>query len=277
MEYNITKNPAFGSIEITFNSEPSDSIRDALKTLRFRWNKAKGVWYGFTDEQTARAAIDGTSAKLDAPKPATSPAAKLDREALRKEFAKVWNERMTDYCVNSTAAVAELPNGDLLTIDKQKIEKYFCFGESGYDYEDALRMASHARTSKTYFKSENMKEFRRLLDNIEEADQEAGTVKLVIFTTHYTDQPSDCRLRGWGWRRVSEIIDDCGGSAFLSDLPGKELPNAVSPYRVATAEELAIFKAAAMDAAKAHERKVDSYLKRYGTSKVQSWTYWRDA
>ena len=59
MEYTITRNEAFNSLEITFDGKPSEAVRDALKALRFRWHGIKKLWYGYTDEATARAAIDG--------------------------------------------------------------------------------------------------------------------------------------------------------------------------------------------------------------------------
>lgn len=60
--YTITANPTFNSIEITFDGKPSESIREALKALRFRWHKQKGLWYGYATEDEARAAIDGVDA-----------------------------------------------------------------------------------------------------------------------------------------------------------------------------------------------------------------------
>ena len=59
--YTITKNTAYNSLEITFDSKPSEAIRSALKALRFRWHRVKKVWYGFAEESAIRAAIDGTT------------------------------------------------------------------------------------------------------------------------------------------------------------------------------------------------------------------------
>lgn len=58
MTYNINTNPAFNSVEITFDGKPCEAIRTALKELRFRWHNVKKVWYGYTDEETARKAIE---------------------------------------------------------------------------------------------------------------------------------------------------------------------------------------------------------------------------
>ena len=55
--FTITKNEQFGSVEVSFNEKPSAEIRDALKLLRFRWHGQRGIWYGYRDEETVRAAI----------------------------------------------------------------------------------------------------------------------------------------------------------------------------------------------------------------------------
>lgn len=59
MTYTITKNAQFNSVEILFDGKPSESIRSALKELKFRWHGVKKVWYGYSDEETVRKAIDG--------------------------------------------------------------------------------------------------------------------------------------------------------------------------------------------------------------------------
>ncbi|MBQ1357138.1 MAG: hypothetical protein IIY64_01270, partial [Aeriscardovia sp.] len=88
----------------------------------------------------------------------------------------------------------------------------------------------------------------------------------------------DCRLRFVEWKRLSEVLDDLGGSAFLEDLPGQTVKaGEYWEYKILTADEIDIIINAWKQAAAAHEKKVDAYLKRYGTSKVHAWTYWRDA
>ena len=74
MNYTIACNSQFGSIEIAFDEKPAQRVRDALKALRFRWHGVKKVWYGYTDEMTVRAAIDGTAAPAAAARPAAKSA-----------------------------------------------------------------------------------------------------------------------------------------------------------------------------------------------------------
>lgn len=61
MTYTMTKNADFGSLEITFDGKPAQAVRDALKALRFRWHGVRRVWYGYADEATTRAALDGAN------------------------------------------------------------------------------------------------------------------------------------------------------------------------------------------------------------------------
>ena len=56
--YTIRPNEQYGSLEITFDSKPSQEVRDALKANKFRWNGKKGVWYGKTDQKTIVDALD---------------------------------------------------------------------------------------------------------------------------------------------------------------------------------------------------------------------------
>ena len=58
MTYTINHNTEFNSIEILFNSKPSEAVRSALKALRFRWHSVKKVWYGYADEAATRKAIE---------------------------------------------------------------------------------------------------------------------------------------------------------------------------------------------------------------------------
>ena len=81
MSYTIAKNPAFNSLEITFDGKPAQEVRDALKALKFRWHAVKKVWYGYSDENTVRAAIDGGKVEN---KPAESKPAKINLNGLEK-------------------------------------------------------------------------------------------------------------------------------------------------------------------------------------------------
>ena len=66
--FTITPNEAFKSLEISFDGKPSEAVRDALKSLRYRWHGVKKVWYGYSDEETVRKAIENAMNGISTPK-----------------------------------------------------------------------------------------------------------------------------------------------------------------------------------------------------------------
>lgn len=198
----------------------------------------------------------------------------------------VWqgSEEMVNYCVNKAAQLIELESGDFIAIEKQHIEKRFCSGESGYDYEDAAEMAYHAKTSESYFKRENMKEFRGWLETINDQyimhnDDAVSMPSFVLAIAEhcYTGQPDNSPLKGLNVFRSNEILEALGGSAYVRELPGAHFERWGIKYRIPTLKELDTIRAGYEIAAKEHEKKVDTYLKKYGMQHVHTWTYWRDA
>lgn len=61
--YTIETNKQYNSKEIYFQSKPGESVREALKSLKFRWNSKKSCWYGFADIEQINAALNGEAAK----------------------------------------------------------------------------------------------------------------------------------------------------------------------------------------------------------------------
>lgn len=57
MSYSITINQKFNSLEITFDSKPSEAIREVLKSFSFRWNPKKSIWYGFAEREELENAL----------------------------------------------------------------------------------------------------------------------------------------------------------------------------------------------------------------------------
>lgn len=201
------------------------------------------------------------------------------KEMIRSEYAKVWarDQKMVDYCAGKVAAVAILNDGLVYPVDKQKIETRFCFGESGYDYDDALKAAANARKSESHFKTENMRSYREKIDALTEILNGNSDYMLAIRPRAYCTQTADCKLCNVEFVKLWEVLDACGGSACRWDLFDRVLTIRGLERRIATPKEVEAILEAYKSAAAKHEKKVDAYLKRYGTSKVHAWTYWRDA
>jgi hypothetical protein len=56
--YEIRENATYGSREIYFEGKPSEAVRNALKSLKMRWNPTKKCWYGFAPEYQMISAIN---------------------------------------------------------------------------------------------------------------------------------------------------------------------------------------------------------------------------
>ena len=208
------------------------------------------------------------------------PITKTEKEILRTEYSKVWKEqKMIDYCTNKVAEYTILSDGKIVVTDKRSIEKNFCFGESGYDYDDARAMSDLARKSEKYFKDKNMEYYNEWFKDLDECVNvnHNGRYVLTINPKHYYSQTEDCKLANLKWHKLTDIIDFMGGSCCLEELAGAEVNDHGTLYRVATEEEVHQIYEMYKRTAESHEKKINSYLKRYGTSKVHSWTYWRDA
>ena len=197
----------------------------------------------------------------------------------------VWkgDAHMSEYCVKKTAALAVLPGGELIPIEKQNIKKDFCFGysDSRYDTEDydrANRAAEYAAKSVDYFKEQNMQDFREVLDTLkEQSENEIPRDMCVIRMVPYYGQPETSPLKGLSFVRSWAVLEAHDYDCNMSELIGGEAFNLGGQcVRVPSVEELQIIISAYEEAAKDHEKKVNNYLKKYGLSKVRTWSYWQD-
>ena len=185
------------------------------------------------------------------------------KERYRKEMEKVWKTQdMVDYCVNKAMVLVELDAG-LFAVEKQSIKKRFCFGYSlsQYDsesYDNANQMAGRAMKDPAYFTNENLKKLRGSIKAITGALKNRGLGYMggIIYMSHYKEG-YDSKVIQWSddWERrlySGPNVHD------MSESDARKLLKAYwAAYRM-------------------QQKKIKTYLKRYGLDKVESWTYWRD-
>ena len=186
---------------------------------------------------------------------------KNEKVMLTNEFKKVWHrdERMVDYCTKQTVAYATIKD-KIIPVDKASIQKNFCFGysDSRYntdDFDRANAMAEKAATDVKYFLKENYRDARygRIINMINSSKYTAYMIP------HYTRQDDDCRIycvnfvNVWDKDRIPE--------------------NAIE----LTKEDLVTYKKALVEAIKLFTKRLNTYLKKYGMTKVNTWSYWQDA
>ena len=162
------------------------------------------------------------------------------------------DDKMIKYCVGKTLSAFDL-RGNTVVIDKCSVQTRFCFGysDSRYDTEDfdrANNMAAYASRSQIYFLRENHKE--------------AGYADRLC-------KLNDSRWKFYAYRHYS------GEYGISYCRAWEEIPTAYECFELTDAEK-SIYRAELVKAAKEHHKKLAAYLKRYGMSKVETWSYWRD-
>lgn len=186
-----------------------------------------------------------------------------------EELKKAWSdEKMVKFCTGKAAYVIE-HNGFLYSIEKPRIETRFCFGygfcgiSDQEDEDRADNMAEHARKSTEYFISENMSDINGWIFELREIREQLGynwaegscPAKMIETGAHYCGQTEDCKLeyfcicRPWNGTR--------GKLCYDVELLDKLIEG---------------YETVKVDFAK----RLNTYLKRYGLSKVESWSYLSD-
>lgn len=177
---------------------------------------------------------------------------------LLEEYGRVWgrDQRMIDFCMKRIQRAVTLSNGDLVVIEKPHIKTSFCFGHgwcgvsSEDDEERANKMAETASNDVRYFIKENTDGF----------------------------SPFD-REHSYSWKHLEPF-------AFVHYYGGKKLMG----IRLMDAhsdkdeiERLHAYKLSDKDAADLrqiyeeerarHIKRLETYLKKFGLTKLNVWTY----
>lgn len=197
----------------------------------------------------------------------------MEQKALKEKYMdiivhEVWpnSPDMQAYARRKVGYIVELDNGDIYEIEKPRIEKDFCFGY-GYcgistqeEYEAAASMSDKAETDQNYFLRENLRGIDEWIADLESPDVYA--YKFV----HYTGQPEGSKLKGI--RLVG----------YLSQTPeySPHMYHNLKDLAELTQEERKALADGYREVRKAFEKRLNTYLKKYGLSKVRSWTYLSD-
>lgn len=250
-------NDDLNGIEISFDQKPNSDTLKALKSRGFRWHNIKKLWYAKqTDDRLtfAKSLIDG---KID--KPVIDNQQEL-KNLFKEIITDYWKKdaKMIDYCIKSTAYIVQLADGDIYSIDKPTIETSFCFGY-GYcgvsteeQYKNAHDAMHYADTHEDYFISENLKQIDEYIESLQ--DESLRVYKYVHYCGNCDARYKDiCFIRYY--ESPASNLKDC-----------KEI----------TADERQALIAGYEEVKKQFQKRLDTYLKRYGLSKIRTWTYLSD-
>ena len=184
-------------------------------------------------------------------------------EEYRGELVKLWSKdtSMIDFCLKKISSIRKLSNGGLITWEKPEINTSFCFGYMGQsDYEDAQQMAQHAKKDEDYFLSENLGIFDLTIKKIESSLNENKEKKLYIYKEYSRDY-----VNLWGFTVLS-----------FSEFIYQNERKIYNDIQEASDEDIKIILEAEKEERKKFEKRLKTYLKRYGLTKVKTWSYWQD-
>ena len=172
-----------------------------------------------------------------------------EKEIIKKHYE---NSYWLDYYLKNLDSVIDIDGKYYWGIDKPSIETSFCFGY-GYcgistEEEDkrASDMAMMARTDEQYFLNENMVKMEDLKKSVEKA-------KTFCFN------------------------NDDGELYLIDNMYFQKYPFDTPPvYRDITPEEKKTMLKMVEAATERFKKRLNVYLKRYGLSKINSWSYLSD-
>lgn len=182
---------------------------------------------------------------------------RAEQQALKARYAallaaEVWkDQKMVDYCVKKTARIVELSDGALICIEKPAIKTRFCFGyHANVHYTEEIstaeEAAAHAAKSQEYFKTKNLESMDAMLKALEKS--ETG------IRPQYASSPEGTKI-----------------CALVFPEPWEPLPPG---YRRLLSEDREKLREAYRTERGVFAAWLDAYLRRYGLSKVETWTYW---
>ena len=219
-------------------------IKDKLKELGGRFNPRLSCGAGWIFSKKKQAELEhllqGGKVEKSEPKP------KED------DGSSVWKKNLEEFCAKKTDpeyykkhCIGAVKLGDgVCLIGKPSIDTKFCFADEGPDYEYYKELMADENKMRDYFVAKNLREIDQRLEQLESG------CPMVVSKEYYDGRVSFGR-KDYGYPRTDDM-----------DMKQEERDELIKAYRWSRAM---------------FEKRLQSYLKRYGISKLHTWTYWRDA
>lgn len=179
------------------------------------------------------------------------------KEIYKIELEEFWNDpKMVKYLMNKVAYIVAFDEKEIVVIDKPKIETKFYVGEgSTRSIKDAIEITKNYRTSEELFLKENLASLNATITSLEENINNNIDIRLK---RQYLKQTEKSKLRVPVPKTTDNYSTTYANERLLSK---KEKINLLIAY---------------MEVKMIFEKRLNTYLKRYGLSKVKAETYWVD-
>ena len=174
------------------------------------------------------------------------------KEELKKEYEKIWttkkgiDEGMVDYCMKKIALCLKTEDGYFYILEKKKLNTEFFISEgSNRSIEEALTICNEIKTTEDFFIEENLRSINFLINEIK------NNKNNLFFATRFKN---------------SKIVAITTTKYDVLNNENRKLtPN----------EEIEVLKICEKYK-ELQTKKINSYLKRFGLSKIKANTYWGD-
>lgn len=219
-------------------------IKDKLKELGGRFNPRLSCGAGWIFSKKMRSEVEQLLQGGKVEKSSSKP--KED------DGSAVWKKNLDDFCATKKDAdyyrkyyLGAVKVGDgYIMISKQSIETKFCFADEGPDYDYYKELMADNKKLEAYFVADNLSGLDKKIEDLESG------FPMIVSKVYNDGRKSYCR-EGSNWPSSS---DEPMSAELRMEL--------VRAYKWSRSM---------------FEKRLQAYLKRYGTSKLHTWTYWRDA
>ena len=200
-----------------------------------------------------------------------APAFKRDEalwQELRKRFLYAEDEResLVDDRMKDVAEIMMTESGVILVFGKDKVNAgTFWFHDEGPNYEYYKQVTKDDKSKIDYFIRENLHEYDTLIKEITERKDKYGEPLVPVFYEHEW-----CSKGLLGWANEMHMFKEWRVREDETDPRTRNQIHRMSEADLQKA--LVILKNQRAN----FEKRLQSYLKRYGTSKIHFGTYWAD-
>ena len=177
-------------------------------------------------------------------------------EKVTKEFEKITKD--VDWYLKNHVGYTELEGSYIYYIDKPHIETRFCFGhgQNGIsteeEYQDAKKSAEYAATRENYFINENLYKLNKLINNIKNSHYNFIFPKYSDeYNVNFVNVYSDDYMPHEGYFAYF-------AKTKIRDLTPKDKEQILASLEIEKAK---------------FTKRLNTYLKKYGLSKINTWTY----
>lgn len=242
------------------------AIKDDLKKLGGRFNAKLTCGAGWI---FSKSKLNDVQQFLNSGALPKSEPQSAKGEALWEEYkqrilkAENGSQHWLDYWLKDTSDIMMTDCGIILTFEKRKIEVDFCWSDEGADYEEYKRLHSNEELLRDYFLRENLRSYDEQIKEMTTRKDEYNNPLVAVLYERSTYSFGKC-----GWSETMRMLREYDYQQEAND-------SRVCVHRMTdndAQKALAILKS---ERAK-FEKRLHAYLKRYGISKLHTWTYWAD-